>query len=227
MSATSSIVTDAREQMIEHQVRAWEVLDARVLSILRLVRREQFVPPSQSYIAFADTDVPLPHGQHMLRPNVVGRLLQALELASTDRVLEIGTGTGYVTACLAALGSQVTSLELFPALADLARSNLAAAGVRNTEVITADAMQAEAQPGQPTGPRYHAIAVTGSLPVYDERFQRQLEIGGRLFVIVGDAPVMDARLVRRVSEDGWVTESLFETVVAPLENARRPPGFAF
>ena len=225
MSASSSIVTDAREQMIEHQVRAWEVLDARVLSILRIVRREQFVPASQAYLAFADTDVPLPHGQHMLRPNVVGRLLQALELTSTDRVLEIGAGSGYVTACLAALASQVTSLEIFPALADLTRSNLAAAGVRNAEVITADAMQAE-QAGQPA-PRYHAIAVTGSLPVYDERFQRQLEIGGRLFVIVGDAPVMDARLVRRVSEEGWVTESLFETVVAPLQNARRPPGFAF
>jgi protein-L-isoaspartate(D-aspartate) O-methyltransferase len=235
MSASSSIVTDAREQMIEHQVRAWEVLDARVLSILRIVRREQFVPSSQTYIAFADTDVPLPCGQHMLRPNVAGRLLQALELASTDRVLEIGAGTGYVTACLAALASQVTSLELHPTLADLARSNLAAAGVQNTEVITADALQADpvqpgqppAQPGLPAGQRYHAIAVTGSLPVYDERFQRQLEIGGRLFVIVGEAPVMDARLVRRVSEDGWVAESLFETVVAPLQNARRPPGFAF
>jgi protein-L-isoaspartate(D-aspartate) O-methyltransferase len=234
MSASSSIVTDAREQMIEHQVRAWEVLDARVLSILRIVRREQFVPASQAYLAFADTDVPLPHGQHMLRPNVVGRLLQALELTSTDRVLEIGTGSGYVTACLAALASQVTSFELFPALADLARSNLAAAGVRNAEVITADALQATdsqpGQPGQPLGagsPRYHAIAVTGSLPVYDDRIQRQLEIGGRLFVIVGDAPVMDARLVRRVSEEGWVTESLFETVVAPLQNARRPPGFSF
>lgn len=223
MSASSSIVTDAREQMIEHQVRAWEVLDARVLSILRIVRREQFVPTAQAYLAFADTDVPLPHGQHMLRPNVVGRLLQALELTSTDRVLEIGAGSGYVTACLAALASQVTSLEIFPALADLARSNLAAAGVTNAEVVTADAMQAEGPPG----PRYNAIAVTGSLPVYDERFQRQLEIGGRLFVIVGDAPVMDARLVRRVSEEGWVTESLFETVVAPLQNARRPPGFAF
>jgi protein-L-isoaspartate(D-aspartate) O-methyltransferase len=227
MSATSSIVTDAREQMIEHQVRAWEVLDARVLSILRAVPREKFVPPSQSYLAFADTNVPLPCGQHMLRPNVVGRLLQALELASTDRVLEIGAGSGFVTACLAASASQVKSLELFAQLADLARSNLAAAGVRNAEVVTADAMQDGAQPGVDAGARFHAIAVTGSLPVYDERFQRLLEIGGRLFVIVGDAPVMEARLVRRVSEDGWVTESLFETVVAPLQNARRTPGFAF
>ncbi|MEJ1960096.1 MAG: protein-L-isoaspartate O-methyltransferase [Gammaproteobacteria bacterium] len=234
MSATlplslSPLVTDAREQMIEHQVRAWEVLDARVLATLRAVPRERFVPSDQSYLAFADTDVPLPHGQHMLRPNVVGRLLQALDLTGTERVLEIGAGTGYVTACLAALASSVKSLELFPQLADLARSNLTATGVRNAEVVTADAMQDGAQPAAAETPaaRFGAIAVTGSLPVYDDRFQRQLEIGGRLFVIVGDAPVMDARVVRRVSEDGWVTESLFETVVAPLQNARRPPGFAF
>jgi protein-L-isoaspartate(D-aspartate) O-methyltransferase len=227
MSATSSIVTDAREQMIEHQVRAWEVLDARVLSILRAVPREKFVPASQSYLAFADTLVPLPCGQHMLRPNVVGRLLQALELTATDRVLEIGAGSGFVTACLAAAASEVKSLELFAELADLARSNLAATGVRNAEVITADALQDGSQAGIGANARFHAIAVTGSLPVYDDRFQRQLEIGGRLFVVVGDAPVMEARLIRRVSEDGWVTESLFETVVAPLQNARRTPGFAF
>jgi protein-L-isoaspartate(D-aspartate) O-methyltransferase len=227
MSATSSIVTDAREQMIEHQVRAWEVLDAQVLSILRAVPRERFVPASQSYLAFADTDVPLPCGQHMLRPNVVGRLLQSLELTSTDRVLEIGSGSGFVTACLAAAASHVKSLELFAELADLARANLAATGVRNAEIVTADAMQDGAQAGSAAGTRFHAIAVTGSLPAYDERFQRQLEIGGRLFVIVGNAPVMEARLIRRVSEDGWVTESLFETVVSPLVNARRPSGFAF
>ena len=230
MSASSPFITDAREQMIEHQVRAWEVLDARVLATLRAVPRELFVPADQTFLAFVDTDVPLPCGQHMLRPNVVGRLLQSLELTGTERVLEVGTGTGFVTACLAASASNVKSLELFAQLADLARSNLAAAGVRNVDVVTADAMQDGAQDGAsgvPAGERFEAIAVTGSLPVYDDRFQRQLAVGGRLFVIVGDAPVMDARLVRRVSEDGWVTESLFETVVAPLQNARRPPGFAF
>jgi protein-L-isoaspartate(D-aspartate) O-methyltransferase len=226
MSVLSSpIVTDAREQMIEHQVRAWEVLDARVLSILRTIRRELFVPESSAYLAFADTDVPLPHGQHMLRPNVVGRMLQALALTGTERVLEIGAGSGYVTACLGASAKHVRSLELYEQLTGLARRNLAVADVNNTEVITADAMQDGNQAA--AGNRYDAIAVTGSLPVYDERFQRQLEIGGRLFVIVGDAPVMGARLVRRVSETGWVTESLFETVVDPLQNARRPPGFSF
>jgi protein-L-isoaspartate(D-aspartate) O-methyltransferase len=209
--------------MIEQQVRAWEVLDARVLAILRSVPRERFVPDSQRFIAFADVDVPLPHGQHMLRPNIAGRLLQALELTGNERVLEIGSGSGFITACLAAACLRVTSVEVFADLAELARSNLAGIGCGNAEVVTADAMQA----GAPLEPRFDAIALTGSLPVYDERFQRQLAIGGRLFVVVGDAPVMDARLVRRLSEDGWVTESLFETVVDPLINARRPAGFAF
>ncbi len=217
----------AREQMIEQQVRAWEVLDARVLTLLRTVPREQFVPESHRFLAFADVDVPLPHGQHMLRPNLAGRLLQALELTGTERVLEIGAGTGFITACLAATSAHVKSLEIFADLADSARANLAAVGASNVDVVTADAMQAGA-PLEPTGGgRYHAIAVTGSMPVYDERFQRLLEVGGRLFVIVGVAPVMEARLLRRVAEDGWVTESLFETVVDPLINARRPPRFVF
>jgi protein-L-isoaspartate(D-aspartate) O-methyltransferase len=222
-------VNQAREQMIEHQVRAWEVLDTRVLNVLRNVPREQFVPDSQRFLAFADVDVTLPHGQHMLRPNITGRLLQALELSGTERVLEIGAGTGFVTACLAAASAHVKSFELFADLADAARANLAAVGTRNVEVVTADAMQAGVQleSGAGESRRYHAIAVTGSLPVYDDRFQRMLEVGGRLFVIVGDAPAMEARLVRRVAEDGWTTESLFETVVDPLINARRASGFTF
>jgi protein-L-isoaspartate(D-aspartate) O-methyltransferase len=219
----------AREQMIEQQVRAWEVLDARVLSILRTVAREQYVPDSQRFLAFADVEIPLANSQHMLRPSVAGRLLQALELSGSERVLEVGAGSGFLTACLAKASAHVRSLEVFPDLAELARAHLAAAGVGNTEVITGDAMLSGGPLENAAGGagRYHAIAVTGSLPVYDNRFERMLEIGGRLFVIVGDAPVMDARLVRRVSEDGWVTTSLFETVVDPLINARRPPEFAF
>jgi len=223
-------VNQAREQMIEQQVRAWEVLDARVLTLLRNVPREQFVPDNHRYLAFADVDVPLPHGQHMLRPNIAGRLLQSLELTGTERVLEIGAGTGFLTACLAAASAHVKSLEVFADLADRARANLTAVGAANVELVTADAMQAGAQlepPAVAGGARYHAIAITGSMPVYDERFQRLLEVGGRLFVIVGDAPVMEARLVRRITEDGFSTESLFETVVDPLVNARRPARFAF
>lgn len=228
-------LVDAREQMIEQQVRAWEVLDARVLSILRSVPRERFAPESQRFLAFADAEVPLPNGQHMLRPSIVGRLLQALDLTTgKERVLEVGAGSGFVTACLAAASAHVTSFEVFADLADLARSNLASVGCGNAEVITADAMQAGAQlesrassGSSASAAGFDAIAVTGSMPVYDDRFQRQLAVGGRLFIVVGDAPVMDARLVRRLSEDAWVTDSLFETVVDPLINARRPTGFAF
>jgi protein-L-isoaspartate(D-aspartate) O-methyltransferase len=220
---------DAREQMIEQQVRAWEVLDARVLALLRSVPRERFVPENQRFLAFADVDVPLPHAQHMLRPNVAGRLLQALELTGQEHVLEIGAGSGFLTACLAAASAHVTSFELFADLADLARTNLASVGSTNVEIIAADALHTgpQLEPGTAGAARFDVIAVTGSLPVYDDRFERQLAIGGRLFVIVGDAAVMEARLIRRHSEDGWVTESLFETVVDPLINARRPAGFAF
>jgi len=215
------MLTDAREQMIEQQVRAWDVLDERVLAIFRRVPREHFVPQQQRFLAFADVEVPLPHGQHMLRPSVAGRLLQALELTGSERVLEIGAGSGFITACLRAAAAQVRSLEIFPDLADLARSNLSSLGVRDIDILSADAMQLD------TGIRYGAIAVTGSLPVYDERFQRQLEIGGRLFVVVGEPPVMDARLIRRIAEDAWASESLFETVIDPLVNAHRPPDCAF
>src|SRR5579862_6684166 len=133
----------AREQMIEQQVRAWEVLDARVLGMLRQVPREQFVPPGQRFLAYADAEVPLPEGQHMLRPSVVGRLLQALEPGPGTRALEVGTGSGFVTACLRAAGARVRSLELYAALADLAARNLAAFGMSDVEVVNADALNAD------------------------------------------------------------------------------------
>jgi len=209
------------ERMIEQQVRAWDVLDERVLQVLRRVQRDGFVSAEHRYLAFADVEVPLPQGQSMLRPNVVGRLLQSLELTGTERVLEIGSGSGYVTACLAASAASVVSLEIFPELAELARANLAGMGFGNAEVSVADAMQTE-----PAG-RFDAIAVTGSLPLYDERFERLLTNGGRLFVVVGEPPIMDARLVRRAADGSWSHESLFETVIDPLLNARRRPEFEF
>ena len=211
----------AREQMIEQQVRAWEVLDERVLDVMRKVPRELFVPPEQRYRAYADAEVPLPGGQNMLRPSVVGRLLQALLPAASERVLEVGAGTGFVTACLRAMAAQVRTLELFPELAETARRNLALFGLRDVEVVDADAMLGDG------GTRYDVIALTASLPVYDVRFERMLTVGGRLFVVVGEAPVMDARLVRRTSEDSVTTRSLFETVIDPLVNAVRPPEFTF
>lgn len=211
----------AREQMIEQQVRAWDVLDERVLGVMRRVPRELFVPQAQRYRAYADVEVPLAHGQHMLRPSVAGRLLQALLPKGAEQVLEIGTGSGFITACLRSMAGHVRSLELFPELADEARRDLALLGMRDVEVVTADALQGD------TGARYDVIAVTASLPVYDERFERMLAVGGRLFVVVGEAPVMEARLVRRTAEDAVATQSLFETVIDPMVNAVRPPAFTF
>ena len=213
--------TDAREQMIQQQVRAWDVLDARVLEVMRRVPRELFVPQAQRYRAYADVEVPLARGQHMLRPSVAGKLLQALLPQGSEQVLEIGAGSGFITACLRAMAARVRSLEVFPELAEEARRNLAAFGMRDVEIVDADALQSDG------GARYEVIAVTASLPLYDTRFERMLAVGGRLFVVVGEAPVMEARLVRRTGAEAWTTESLFETVIDPLLHAVRPPQFTF
>jgi protein-L-isoaspartate(D-aspartate) O-methyltransferase len=211
----------ARRQMIEQQVRAWSVLDDRVLGAMAQVRRELFVPAAFREVAFADTSIPLGHGQSMLAPKVDGRILQALELGPEDYVLEVGTGSGFLSACLARLAHHIRSLEIFPDLSARALENLRACGVGGVSVETLDATTIAEEN------RYDAIAVTSSLPVYDERFQRALKIGGRLFVVVGEAPVMEAQLVRRVGRDQWTTEGLFETILEPLVNAPRPPRFLF
>jgi protein-L-isoaspartate(D-aspartate) O-methyltransferase len=212
---------EVREQMIEQQVRAWDVLDTRVLEVLRRVPRELFVAEAQRYRAYADVEVPLARDQHMLRPSVAGRLLQAVLPQHAERVLEVGAGSGFVTACLRAMSSKVRSLEIFPELAETAYRNLAALGMRDVEVVEADALQGD------NGARYDVIAVTASLPLYDGRFEEMLTVGGRLFVVVGEPPVMEARLVRRTAESAFATQSLFETVIDPLVNAARPPRFTF
>ena len=212
---------DVREQMIEQQVRAWDVLDERVLGAMRQVPRELFVPVSERYRAYADAEVPLTHGQHMLRPSVVGRLLQGLMPQRHEAVLQVGAGTGFITACLRGLAGHVRALELYPDLAENARTNLATLGIRGAEVLDADALRVE------SATRFDVIAVTASLPVYDARFERLLNVGGRLFIVVGEAPVMEARLVRRTAEDSWSTQDLFETVIDPLVHAVRPPEFTF
>jgi protein-L-isoaspartate(D-aspartate) O-methyltransferase len=211
----------AREQMIEQQVRTWDVLDEGVLNVMRLIHREQFAPAPYREVAFADSPIPLPHGQSMLPAKVHGRILQALAVEPDNVALEIGAGTGYLSACLGRLAARVRCLEIFPDLAEQARNNLLAAAINNVAVEVTDAMQLDA-PGE-----YDVIAVTGSLPIYDERFQQALRIGGRLFVIVGQAPVMEAWKVTRVGEREWLREGLFETVVEPLVNAPRPSAFVF
>jgi protein-L-isoaspartate(D-aspartate) O-methyltransferase len=213
----------AREQMVHQQVRAWDVLDPRVLAVLGTVPRERFVPLAYSGLAFADAAIPLGHGEHMLAPKIVGRILQAVAPEPGERALEVGTGSGYLTACLAAMCGTVRSIERQADLAARARANLSAAGVGNAEVVDADAF-AEGALG---GGTYDIVVLTGSLPVDDRRFQESLALGGRLFVIVGDPPAMDARLVTRVSADQWSSESLFETVVAPLRGAPRRETFRF
>jgi protein-L-isoaspartate(D-aspartate) O-methyltransferase len=202
-------------------VRAWEVLDDRVLGVIAQVRRELFVPAAYRSVAFADVEIPLARGQSMLAPKVDGRILQALAVAEGEQVLDVGTGSGYLAACLARLAGSVRSVELYEDFTARARENVRACGISGITLETLDAMALEERD------RYDAIAVTGSLPIYDPRFERALKVGGRLFVVVGQAPVMAALLIRRVGETEWVRESLFETVIAPLVHAPRPSPFAF
>jgi protein-L-isoaspartate(D-aspartate) O-methyltransferase len=206
--------------MLGQQIRAWEVLDDRVLEAIAKTPRERFVPEDYRDLAFADTEIPLPHGQAMLAPKIEGRLLQALQVEPSDEVLEIGTGTGFLTACLAQLAQRVGSVDIFPEFASSARRNLAAAGLLgNVELETADALQLDL-PG-----RFDAIAVTGSMPALEDRFVRMLRPGGRLFAVIGRAPVMEARLITLLPTGGTTSQSLFETVLSPLINAERPEPF--
>jgi protein-L-isoaspartate(D-aspartate) O-methyltransferase len=216
------LIEVAREQMIEQQVRTWDVLDAATLEVLRQVPRERFVPQAWQELAFADFAVPLPHGKRMLRPAFVGRILQAVALRGGEEVLEIGTGSGYLSACLAKLGGRVRSLELHADIADFARGNLHAAVPELAVAV---------ETGDGTGlageARYDVIVLTAALPVYDARFERALRPGGRLFLVLGSAPLMSAQLVRRLDTNNWSTEALLETCIESLENAIRPPAFGF
>ena len=211
----------ARRQMVDQQIRTWEVLDPRVLDVFAEVPREAFVPAEYRDLAVADAPIPIGQGQSMLPPKIQGRILQALGVAATDNVLEVGTGTGYLAACLSLLGANVRSIDIHPQFTAAAAANLRAVPNARVQLETRDAF-ASAPLGE-----YDAIAVTGSLPVYDARFQRSLRIGGRLFAIVGEAPVMDAILVRRVDNAEWIRESLFETVIEPLINATAAQRFIF
>ena len=214
-------VNTARRQMIEQQVRAWDVLDLKVLAAMERVPREEFTPPAYRELAFADMNVPLGHGQSMLAPKLEGRILQALELQPDDAVLEIGTGSGYFAACLGALARTVRSVEIFDDLATAARANLLRTDVHNVAVEAADAFALA------DDTRYDAVVLTGSLPVYDPRFEPWLAVGGRLFAVVGQGPIMEARRVTCTAPGQWLRESLFETVMDPLIHAAEPPKFVF
>lgn len=212
----------ARAQMVKQQVRAWDVLDLRVLDLLDVLPRDQFVPPAYRRLAYADTQIPLAYGEVMMAPKVEGRLLQALDPQADESVLEIGTGSGFVTACLARLAGEVLSLDMHADFTAGAGRLLVDLGIRNATLETRDATRLDGMPR-----RFDLIAVTGSLPAYDARYAERLNVGGRLFVIAGQPPVMEALLITRVTETAWARESLFETSLPPLVNAPVPAAFHF
>lgn len=211
----------ARFNMIEQQIRPWDVLDGRVLELLKHVRREQFVPAEMKGLAFADMEIPLGHGAAMWQPKLEARVIQELRIGRKDKVLEVGTGSGYLTALLASLGGQVTSVEIEPELSAMAKQNLSALNRGNITLEVGDAAH-----GWGDG-KYDVIVLTGSTPALPEAFRNSLNVGGRLFAVVGDAPMMEAKLVTRVAPDTFETVNLFETCVAPLRNAAQPPRFSF
>ncbi|MDH5651842.1 MAG: protein-L-isoaspartate O-methyltransferase [Gammaproteobacteria bacterium] len=210
----------ARYNMIEQQIRPWNVLDQRVLDLLSEVPRENFVLPQYRNLALTDMELPIGHEQHMMAPRVEARVLQALNVQPHETVLEVGTGSGYLTALLAKLAKKVYSVEIIPELLQSAKTRLAEHKLDNVSLEAGDAAR-----GWPLDAPYDVIAVTGSLPVLPDSFKDSLTIGGRLFAIVGDSPCMEALLVTRVGEHEWMTESLFEIDLPPLKNAVKPNRF--
>ncbi len=214
----------ARFNMIQQQVRPWNVLDDRVLEAMAVIPREDFSPEVYRGLAYADIEIPISGGERMLAPKILGRLLEALAVAPADQVLEIGTGTGYLTACLAHLGAQVLSLELREDLAEQARASLAALGITNAEVRLGDGLA----PSAADGP-FDAIALTGSLPTDAPlaHLKARLKPGGRLFAVVGEDPLMEAILIERLPSGEYRQRVLFETSLPPLAGAPQPERFVF
>lgn len=215
-------IETARFNMIEQQIRPWDVLDQTVLDLLSVVRREEFVPPAYRSLAFVDMEIPLPHGENMLAPKVEARLLQELTLSPVDTVLEIGTGSGYMAALLAGKAARVLSVEIDDELRAFASANLTRAGVRNVSVVAGDGAAGFAEAGE-----VDAVVVSGSLPFVPDTMLKQLRPGGRLVAIVGDPPIMTAQLIHRIADGSYETLNLFETFAKPLRNARQPVRFTF
>jgi protein-L-isoaspartate(D-aspartate) O-methyltransferase len=218
----------ARTNMVEQQIRTWEVLDQEVLDLLYVVPREEFVPEQHRALAFSDLEIPLEEGakagsgECMWQPKLEARVLQELNIRRTDRVLEVGTGSGYLTALMAHRAAHVCSVEIKPALAAYGRRNLERHGSENISLETGDAAR-----GWSREAPYDVIVLTGSTPVLPRSALEQLATGGRLFAVVGEAPAMTARLVTCTAPGTWRSVDLFETVIRPLTNAERPPRFHF
>lgn len=217
----------ARFNMVQQQVRPWDVLDDRVLEVLGTTPREMFTPEPYRTLAYADTRIPLGQFENrectMLNPNIEGRILQHISLTPDDVVLEIGTGSGYLTACMAKLARHVDSVDIDPAMTAMAEKNLAALGIENFTLRTGDA----AQGWYLCKPTYDAIVITGSLPAVPECYKKQLKEGGRLFIVTGEAPVMTAHLVTRTGKNQWSMEDIFETCIDSLVHGEAAKAFAF
>ena len=211
-----------RFNMVEQQIRTWNVLDLTILNLLYKVRREEFVPAAYRSLAFADMEIPLDHGAVMLTPKMEARILQELRIKKTDKILEVGSGSGYMTALLAELGAQVYSVEIVPTLCSIAKMNLQTHGITNVILEQGDAAQ-----GWPQHGPYDVIVLTASTPILPEAFQKSLNPGGRLFAIVGEEPLMEAMLITCVAPNVYETNILFETCTAPLRNALHPQRFTF
>ncbi len=220
-------IEQARHNMIVQQIRPWEVLDQSVLDLLEVVKREDFVPAAYRALAFVDMEIPLlvngkDSGEAMLSPKVEARLLQELDVKRHETALEIGAGSGYMAALLAHKAQQVVTVEIVPELRLLAADNLARSGTRNVEVALGDGSR-----GWPDAGQVDVLVLSGSVPIVPDDVLQQLKIGGRLAAFVGDAPVMSAQIITRVSDGAWETMKLFETLVKPLRNALQPPRFKF
>ena len=217
----------ARFNMVEQQVRPWDVLDPRVLNVIGNIPREQFVPEVSKKLAYADVRIPIGQYEgrtsHMLNPVIEGRMLQTLAIGEDDTILQIGTGTGYITACLATLGRHVDSVDINPEMTAMAEKNLARFEIDNVNLGTGDGSRKWEQKRY-----YDCIAIMGSLPEVPEFYKKSLkEDGGRMFVVVGEAPVMKALLVTRIGKNEWTLEEVFETCIEPLINAEKPAQFEF
>lgn len=210
----------ARHNMIEQQIRPWNVLDQQVLETLSIIKREQFVPEALRNLAFVDTALPLPQGQYMLSPKVEAHILQALKPQKHEQVLEIGTGSGYLSALLAYYAQSVTSIEIFPELVELARHNLSQSYIDNVNLVTGNGACGWAG-------SYDVICISGSLLSLPKIFLNQLNIGGRLFAFIGKAPVITAQLTKRTTVDRYTHTTLFETYVEPLINVPYSSHFVF
>lgn len=212
----------ARRLMVECQVRTWDVLDPRVLEVMEKLPRERFVPDRYKGLAFSEANIPLDHGQMMMQPKVEGRVLQAVNVQPGERVLDVGTGTGYLAACLARMGGRVLSVDCFEDFIADAEQSWQNLGIEDVRGMTQESATLDW-----TNDRFDVITVTGSMPQLHDSFRDHLNPGGRLFVVTGRAPVMEAELITRVDEDDWARESLFETNLPPLLNAWDPPRFEF